>query len=321
MYRRKPSLIAAGVTAAVLLASGMAAAADTSAGEKQAEAAVVSPLSDDTVKEIQRAIDEQRYVDAGNMLDRALVASGADPRLVLLTGRLGVARGRYNEALASFKSIDTDPKLRASAEEGEGIALSMLGRSKEAVAALQAAVAEDPSAWHAWNALGTEYDRMRDWAQAEAAYDHAFSDSDGSPLVLNNRGFSLLLQNRLDEATGDFVAALEKKPDLASARSNLRLAIAMKGEYDRAVAGAGTSDRAAAFNNAGFAAMLRGDYPEAENLLGQAMKAKGEYYARAAANLELTHSLEADSKAVSAGAKPAVLEGARASGLAAPRGN
>ena len=83
----------------------------------------------------------------------------------------------------------------------------------------------------------------------------------------------------------DSVAALQKKPDLTSARNNLRLAIAMKGDYGRAVAGGGDNDRAAILNNAGFAAMLRGDYSQAKDLLGQAIKAKGEYYAVAAANL------------------------------------
>lgn len=261
-------------------------------GKQQAAQTKLVPLSADTVAEIQRAIDEERYLDAGNMLDQALLASGGDARLVLLAGRLGLARGRYADALTSFKSVESDPKLRASAREGEGIALSLLGRSSEAIVALQDAVAQDPGAWRAWNALGTEYDRKHDWTQAQAAYDHALSDSDGAALVLNNRGFSLLLQNRVDDAIQEFVTALQKKPDFASARNNLRLAIAMKGDYDRAVSGAGAGDRAAVLNNAGFAAMLRGDYTQAEYLLGLAMKAKGEYYARAAANLETTHSLE-----------------------------
>ncbi len=285
-----------------LLPAGLryAIAGESGDGKQQAAQTNPVPLSADTVAEIQRAIDEERYVDAGNILDQALVASGGDARLLLLAGRLSLARGRYADALISFKSIESDTKAGAGAREGEGIALSLLGRSNEAIAALQDAVAQDPAAWRAWNALGSEYDRKHDWTQAEAAYDHALADSDGAALVLNNRGFSLLLQNRGEDAIHDFVAALEKKPDFASARNNLRLAIAMKGDYDRAVSGAAAGDRAAVLNNAGFAAMLRGDYTQAEYLLGLAMKAKGEYYARAAANLETTHSLEG-SKAVSDG--------------------
>jgi Flp pilus assembly protein TadD len=181
--------------------------------------------------------------------------------------------------------------MSGPAREGEGIVLAQLGRGDEALPVLQAAVAANPSAWRAWNALGSEFDRRHDWADAETAYDHALSASSNSAMVLNNRGFSRLSQGKQDEAILDFVAALQKKPDLATARNNLRLAIAMKGEYDRAVTGAGASDQAAILNNAGFAAMLRGDYAKAKELLTQAMKAKGEYYAVAAANLEMTQNL------------------------------
>lgn len=305
MVRQKHSFAFLGVAAAILvMAASPSALAASSADKAPAAQTKTVPVSDDTVAEIQRTIDEQRYVDAGNMLDQALLASGGDPKLLLLAARLSLSRGSYADALASFKSAESDPELRAGAKEGEGIALSLLGRSREAIAALQAAVTEDPSAWRAWNALATEYDRLHDWSQAEAAYDHALSDSDRAPIVLNNRGFSLLLQNHLEEASALFVEALQKKPDFASARNNLRLAIAMKGDYDRAVSGAATADRASALNNAGFVALVRGDYPQAENLLGQAMKAKGEYYSRAAANLETAHSLETGGKTVSDSAKP-----------------
>ncbi len=112
---------------------------------------------------------------------------------------------------------------------------------------------------------------------------------------MNNRGFSRLSQNRMDDAAADFVAALQKKPDFMSARNNLRLTIAMKGDYAHAIEGASSSDRASILNNAGFAAMARGDYSEAEDLLGQAIQARGEYYSVAASNLEMVHGLETGS--------------------------
>jgi Tfp pilus assembly protein PilF len=118
--------------------------------------------------------------------------------------------------------------------------------------------------------------------------------SKGAAIVLNNRGFSRLSQGKLDDAAADLVAALQKKPDFVSARNNLRLTIAMKGDYDRAVTGTTQADKAATLNNAGYAAMLRGDYAQAKDLFDRAMKAKGEYYAVAAANLQIALGLEAD---------------------------
>jgi Flp pilus assembly protein TadD len=281
-----------GVILAAILSFGPVPASARSSSDRPVPARSVS---DNIIANIQRSLDEQRYLDAGNTLNQVLVTGAGDPRLVVLTGELNLARARYGDALSSFRSVESLPAVRARALQGAGIALSLLGRSDDALTTLQSAVTEDPSAWRAWSAIGAEYDRRRDWPQAETAYDHAIANSNGAASVLNNRGFSHLLQNRLDEAVADFVAALQKKPDLAPARTNLRLAIAMKGDYSRAVAGAGRDDQAALLNNAGFAAMARGDYAQAENLLAQAMKAKGEFYARASANLELAQGIGARS--------------------------
>ena len=160
--------------------------------------------------------------------------------------------------------------------EGQGVALSLLGRSDEAFVMLQKAVAANPTAWRAWNALGGEYDARQQWGQADAAYERAIDGSQGAAIVLNNRGFSRLLQRRLDEAVKDFVDALRKKPDLSAARTNLRIAMAMRGEYAKAISGVAPDSEAATLNNAGFAAMLSGDYATAEDLFQRAMNAKGE---------------------------------------------
>jgi len=248
-------------------------------------------VSNETIALIQAAFDDQRYLDAGKILDQALLATGGDPRLTYWAGQLNLVRGRYQDALTNFTRVKAEPGVRAQALAGEGIALSALGRSQEAMVSLQAAVAADPNAWRAWNALGSEYDRRHDWANAEAAYGHALSVSGNAAIVLNNRGFSRLSQMKPDLAIADFVTALQKKPDLTPARNNLRLAMSMQGEYDRAIKGAAATDQAAVLNNAGFAAMLRGDYAKAKELLSQAMKAKNGYYAQAAANLELTQNL------------------------------
>jgi Flp pilus assembly protein TadD len=250
------------------------------------------PAGENVIAEIQRAIDEQRYLDAATGINQAIVASVDDPRLTVLTGELSLARSRYDDAITSFKTVDSNPAVQARALQGEGIALSLLKRSDDAVQALQKAILLDPNAWRAWNALGAEYDSRREWSDAENAYRHALSGSHDAPAVLNNRGYSRLLQNRIDEAIADFIAALQKKPDLAPARTNLRFAIAMKGEYSRAVEGATLDNKAALLNNAGFAAILRGDYARAEDLLAQAAKAKGEYYSRASQNLEMAQGMK-----------------------------
>lgn len=250
-------------------------------------------VADARVADINRALDERRLVDAGRMLDQALLAGVQDARLDLLTGELQLARGRPADALETFNRVRSAPSVRAAALQGAGLALSLLGKSDEALTALEEAVAADPRAGRAWNGLGAEHDRRREWSQAEAAYDRAFAAMDDDAPVFNNRGFSRLLQGRLDEAVADFVQALERKPDMAAARTNLRLAMAMRGEYDQAVSGGSSTEMALLLNNAGFAATVRGDYRQANELLGQAIRSKGEYYRRASANLEYARDMAA----------------------------
>jgi Flp pilus assembly protein TadD len=254
-------------------------------------AAPAQAKSDDAAAEIQRDLDDEQYLDAGKVLDGALLADPENPKLVLLAGELSLANSHYAIALADFKSVDTIPEEKARALEGEGIALSLLGKSDAAFAVLKSSVAQPSPSWRAWNALGTEYDKRHDWADAEDAYNHAAADPASTAIVLNNRGFSRLCQNHLDEAVADFVSALAKKPDFAAARNNLRLAIGMKGEYDRAIEGTNGPDRAAVLNNVGFAALMRGDYVAAKDFFDQAIKAKGTYYSLAASNLETTQTL------------------------------
>jgi Flp pilus assembly protein TadD len=272
--------------------------------DKPAQAAAPANREEAVVRETQRAIDEQRYSDAGKLLDRAFAAGMSDPRLMVLTGELHLARGENEDALASFSSLQITPAVFVQAATGKGIALSRLGRSGEAIQALRQAVASDPGAWRAWNALGVEYDRQKNWQQAELAYAEALKSPSAGAMVYNNRGYSRLLQGRQTEASADFVAALDRDPGFAVARTNLRLALAVRGEYERATTVSGAEDRAAILNNAGFAALMRGDLEQAESLFTQAIAARGKAYGRAQENLELTRGLMARAKTTTAAATP-----------------
>jgi len=259
------------------------------AGAAGAAPKAAGSMDPQQVETIRQAIAESRLLDAGRMIDEAGAAGVADPRLRILSGELGLARKRFPEALGDFKAAEAsaDPQVRGEALQGHGLALISMERHDAAFPLLQQAVAAAPQNWRAWNALGSLYDRKRDWSSAEAAYSKALDASGQHASVLNNRGYSRMLQGRLADAKADFVAALQKRPDLAEARNNLRLTLALEGDYDRAVAGARLGEEAALLNNAGFAAAARGDYVTAEQLLQQAMKARGEFYARASGNLKL----------------------------------
>lgn len=265
-------------------------AVEAEAGLFRRPAAAASQVSSIRLDQIQRALDERRLMDAGQMIDELTLSGASDPRLHLLIGQLGLARGRYEPAIQAFRLAGSSPAYSQAAMEGEGLALIQMKRP-EARALLTQAVARNPEAWRAWNALGVDHDQRQNWAEAELAYGHAIRSAPNPATALNNRGYSRLLQGRLDAAAADFVAALEKQPDLAAARANLRLTLALQGDYDRAVDGASERDRAALLNNAGLAAGARGDFAAAEALLQKAMASKAEFYQRASDNLTLVREL------------------------------
>jgi Flp pilus assembly protein TadD len=291
--------------AAAALSLGLMAAAEP-AGAKAKAKAPPAPGVIVNLADIQSAMDEQRYLDAGRLIDRANIAGSRDPMVAVLAGELNLARGRFDDALKIFKAVGEPDGLKPRLMQDRGLALSMLGRTDEAFATLKQAVIDDPSAWRAWNALGGEYDRRRDWSNAEDAYGHAYAASGGAAIVLNNRGFSRVLQNRLDDGIADLVAALEKKPDLAAARTNLRLAMGLKGDYDRALASGPQEDKAALYNNVGYAALLRGDQARATELFNKALSERSEFYGRASNNLDMASQLrpQEPAKPGPANAKP-----------------
>ena len=302
LSRGSLALVLAGAALAAAMAGAAPAKADpvtTALDAAPARAALAKepkvrkPLTDQAVSDIERAIDEKRYIDASAMIDMAVIGGSKDPRLDLLAAKVDLGRGRYDQALEEFRKAQAAPQTRGAAMEGEGLAMALNGHEGAAVPLLKKTVADYPNAWRAWNALGGAFDDQGQWAEADDAYAHALAASDAPAIVINNRGYSYLLRNRLDEATADFVEALRQRPDLEAARTNLRLALAMKGEYGRATAGAQKGAEAALLNNAGFAALVRGDYGQAETLLQQAMARKGAYYDLAAANLELVRESKA----------------------------
>jgi Flp pilus assembly protein TadD len=290
------SLITAVAACAVLAAAPGPASALKLFGKAKAKPAPAAAPAQGTALEIQvrQALDERRYVDAGDLIEQAKISGDKSPRLTGLYGELMLARGRFPEALATYRSVEADPAEKAAALEGEGLALSMTGHSDEALADLKQATALDKSLWRAWSALGREYDLRREWKLSETAYVAALAaPGANTAIVLNNRGYSHLLQAQKELAAADFVAALDKDPALAAARTNLRITLAMEGQYLRAAATGVGDDRAAVLNNVGLAAAIRGDYMEADKLLNQAILVKGAYYARAADNLQLSKDLEA----------------------------
>ncbi|HET6468517.1 MAG TPA: tetratricopeptide repeat protein [Geminicoccaceae bacterium] len=211
-----------------------------------------------------------------------------EARLGLADARLGL--GDAARAATEFEALAelarAEPAQRARALQGRAIALLHQGRGTEAQPLLLEATRLKPLLWRAWNALGQTYDSARAPSEARAAYARALELRPLEPAIHNNLGMSWLHAGDPVTAERHFARAVELAPRLAVAAANLRLALALQGHYDEALAGAGAGQRPDALNNVGYVALLRGDHARAEGLFLAAMEASPSFYQPAWLNLQ-----------------------------------
>jgi len=238
-----------------------------------------------TIDLAERALAEERYQDAEQLVQRILAGDPENSTARLLQAELLFARGDRQAAADGFAALVDDPAVAARALQGKGLSLILLGKPQLGHDQLVQAVGKDPSLWRAWNGLGYCYDTQGQWEKATEAYSKAIAANPESAVIYNNRGYSRLMQKRLEEATSDFNRALELDPELDVARDNLRLALAWSGKYVRAMSGADQRNLAKVLNNVGYVALLRGDFQNAEAYLNRAMEVDPAYNAVASRNL------------------------------------
>ena len=239
-----------------------------------------------------RALDERRFEDAHREYMRILAADPADERARLGVAEILLATGRPDEAEPIFDNLVTSPEFGARALAGKGRALLSSGKERASLAALEQAVDLNPGLWRAWNALGQLYDSRSDWSKAKSSYDRALGLAPDEPIVPNNIGVSLMLQGRYAEAEATFSDALKRVPGNEIIGNNLRLCLAFQGRYLEAMAGVRREDTAAALNNIGYVAILRGDYVHAEAYLSRAMEQSAEFSDTAWKNMQYLESVK-----------------------------
>ncbi len=240
---------------------------------------------------VEQALEARDMPRARAYLEQAAMAVQNGPHWQLLLAEYHLNSGGASMAKAEFARLTGDPAYGAQASQGHGIALLLSGSDADALDALTTAVQRDPGLWRAWNALGILRDREANFSGAVEAYGRALEVEPKRAELHNNRGFSLLLSGDAEASIAALSKALELDPQLVIAKTNLRLALALKGEYVAALSGAGQGEVRKLLNNAGFAAMVRGDLPNAEAFFVRAIEESPAYYSLAARNLELMETL------------------------------
>jgi Flp pilus assembly protein TadD len=242
------------------------------------------------------ALRAERYEESASYFKRILKERAGDPDAMLGLGEALLGQNRLDDALARFEQVDREaaPSLRARAVQGQAIVWLRRGRHDKAEAGLNEALELDPSLWRAWNGLGRVRDAEKDYVAARYAYRQAIAINPKIALLHNNLGFSLLASGDPAFAERSLRQALELDPELDVAVANLRLALALQGRYQPALAGASASERATVMNNVGYAALLRGDHGKARSLFLGAMELDPGFFQEARRNLAYLETLEAD---------------------------
>lgn len=121
-----------------------------------------------------------------------------------------------------------------------GHRLNSAGKFKEAIPHLDKAIAADPTLADAFISRGFSYGKLG--PNNRELLEHSLSDyakaialTPDEPHGYNNRGFTLLKLNEIDQAIADFDFALKLDPDAAYLLSNRGEAYLRKGELDKAI--------------------------------------------------------------------------------------
>jgi Flp pilus assembly protein TadD len=293
---RRPSAGRWAVASAVLAAAVLSGCTTGTRQSTPTPAIAPSESLDQLRKRAEVALETRRAAQAKQLYGSILAQAPDDAAALTGLGEAELLLGEHRAALAhSRKAVELAGEradLEARARHNAGVALLFTGRPEAAEQELEAAVEADPTSWRAWSALGRARDARDAWEEARAAYEKALALAPNEGAVLNNFGMSKLSAGDPDGAAALFVSALEASPDLAAAETNLRLALALGGRYQEALAGIEAEDMPDALNNAGYAALLRGDYPQARVLFLQAIDASPGFYEPARSNLRFLDSLE-----------------------------
>lgn len=252
-------------------------------------AAQEAPVSDHAL--IGQAIEAGRLTQARTMLANRIIAERGGENdgteLDILSAQLALAERRDMQALAAFNDLYRRGVSDCRVQAGLGLSLMRQQEAGEALNHLRAATKACSKDWRTWNALGVALDLARDWRGSAEAYEAAFQLTDNHATIMNNYGFSLLLQRRFTEAGRLFAQAARAEPGNQRYVNNADIARAMAGE-PLGRAGREDTDRetwARRLNNAGYASLLAGRTDEAKAYFSRSLHSSDNYFERASANL------------------------------------
>jgi len=240
------------------------------------------------------AVEEGRYAAAIAGLRPVVRAHPDLTAAKVLLGEAYLGQGDVAPAMQLFAEAKREavgPSQRLAALIGTGLGALHQGDVDEAERAFRAALDMDQRSAEAWNGLAQSLDRQGRREEAERAAARAVRLAPDWQAAHNNHGLILLHQGRFAEAERAFsdAYALDERSEVVA--NNLRLSIAMQGRYEEALDGIRPAAEPDAFNNVGYAAIVRGDLAAADRYLRRAVETSPTYHEQARDNLRFLATL------------------------------
>jgi tetratricopeptide (TPR) repeat protein len=177
---------------------------------------------------------EQKHPVVASLIEK-IEHNPNDPQnhyeLALVYHRLRV----FDKALSEYeKAIQSYPENPAF-YEGVGRLWRDWDTPASGIGHLQKALELRPSFAEAWNTLGTIYDQLRNFSEAQSCYLKALALDSHLDFVHSNLCFSYLQTGEVKAAVYHGERAIQLNPSLIQARNNLGIAYGMGDDFARAI--------------------------------------------------------------------------------------
>ncbi len=250
--------------------------------------------------DVDRAMDAMNVIDETNLNDIMLTVADPDeavsyfrratrenPDRVDLKRGLAhslVRAGRATEAVPIWREVVTGPEGTEQDRVDYAGALIRDGNWDEAEAQLDLV----PPTFETFDRYRVEAmvaDSNQEWDRADSFYETAVGLTTRPAGVLNNWGFSKLTRGDHEAAERLFTEAISYDPDLFTAKNNLVLARAARGQYSMPLIQMTQIERAQLLHTAALAAIRQGEVDVGRGLLAEAIDTHPQHFDAAVRSL------------------------------------
>lgn len=175
--------------------------------------------------------EQQRFAEAGAMLDTALRLKPDLGPACLNKGVVAHALGQQDVAVAAFRLAAQLMPGNAECRWRLGDLLMETGESEDAIACYRAALDIEPRLPDTLANLGSAYYKLGRWPDAERCYAMALEIVPQSAHVAYFAGMTAQMQGRTDDAMMAYRRAVAADPGHGRAHWNLAMLLLLQGDY------------------------------------------------------------------------------------------